>query len=67
MAAGSHEEKGYWALLVIASTRTHTTCQWDSPPPCPSLPPNKIRKTASPVRLDRAVSMPLLNDLRFLK
>jgi len=32
IAAGNQEEKGNWALLVIASTNTHTNCQCVHPP-----------------------------------
>ena len=67
MAAGNHEEKGYCALLVIASKSTQTSCQCLHPPEWLSLTPSKIRNTASPTRLVSAVIIPLPSDLRFLK
>lgn len=74
MAAGSHLEKGIWALLVMAAiTMAIPTIfgilfleklnRFQSP----SLTRNAIEmmRRASPIRLDRAVIIPAPKDLGF--
>lgn len=66
IAAGNQEEKGNWALLVIAVKISKRVTEYEQ------LPGNNLRdkrtnKKPSPKRLVKAVIMPLLRDFRFLK
>ena len=74
MAAGSHLEKGIWALLVMAAimiskivalddgvNHIFVIFQW----PWFSVHAMEIRSITSPIRLVRAVIMPAARDLGF--
>lgn len=74
MAAGSHLEKGIWALFVIAATvivimtmkdmwKSHIDriFQW----PCNTRRPIEIKIITSPIRLASTVSIPAASDFAF--
>jgi len=74
IAAGSHAEKGIWALFVVlAISKIATTAAGKAcllPPeikvfqdPFSSTAPMLSRRPTSPSRLVRAVSIPALKDL----
>ena len=74
MAAGSHLEKGIWALFVIAArriARVLRSVRWEGERfrvcQCPWLivSPMAIRIMASPIRLVRAVIILAARDLGF--
>lgn len=74
MAAGSHLEKGIWALFVMAAITMAIPTAFGILLPerlnrfqSPSLTRNAIEmmRRASPIRFDRAVIIPAARDLGF--
>lgn len=73
IAAGNHDEKGNWALLVKAKNISkqinlsfHSSLEknWEDQFST-TLIPNKTNKNKSPTRLERIVNWPLFWDFQF--
>lgn len=74
MAAGSHLEKGSWALLVIPATTTKTMVfpskeefeeKIINQCPCRTIIPIINRTITSPIRLNKIVIIPAARDFMF--